>query len=305
MRSVRSLALAALVGAMVVGGSAGCAAIQPADGGTTPNTAPTTADGSDLNSMLPEKIRDAGRLVVVTDPTYPPFESLTDDQKTIIGLDPDLLEALSERLGVSVELQRAGFDTIIPGLQAKRWDMAMSGMTDATSRQSLVTFVDYHDIGGAILLRADDPLVGSTDVLSELCDRLVGVQTGTTTIQLAEGENEKCAAAGEGEFQISTFPSVPSALLALESGRVDYVWTDAVSGATQAQQSEGRFVSMDDHTDTSPAGMVFPKESTELVAAIQAALQELIDDGTYAQIIEKYNLQDYGVKSAQINSATR
>lgn len=300
MRNVRFAVVSTLMAAAVLAGTAGCSAVT-----TASSTGQAQADDTaELSHLLPEGIRKSGKVTVAIDPNYPPFETLSEDQKTITGLDPDLLDAMEPLLGVEFELQATGFDSIIPGLQAKRYDMAISGMTDSKSRQEQVTFVDYLSIGGALVVAADDPLAKSDDILAELCGRKVGVQTGTTTIDLGAEQDEKCAADGEPALKMSTFPTVPNAVLALDSGRIDYVWTDAISALAQVERSEGRFVSVPDHTPTYPAGIVFPKESDELTTALQSALQELIDNGTYVEIIAKYRLENEAVTTAEINGAT-
>ncbi|MBB2890631.1 transporter substrate-binding domain-containing protein [Flexivirga oryzae] len=105
-----------------------------------------------LAHRLPAAIRKKGYVTVATNPGYPPFETLSSDQHTIVGLDPDILQAIAHQLGITAKFQQAGFDSIIPGLQAGRYDMAMSGMTDTTQREKQVQFVDYFLVGGGILM---------------------------------------------------------------------------------------------------------------------------------------------------------
>ncbi len=222
------------------------------------DSASSTGTGASAHDLLPATIRSTGKVVVATDPTYPPFESLSADQKTIVGLDPDLMHALAQRLGITAEFARAGFDTIIPGLQADRYDLAMSGMNDTRQRQAQVSFVDYISVGGAVVMAKGDKLANQAVTPQSLCGLSVGVQTGTVTIPLSQQTSAQCASSGKPAIKLSTFPSVPSALLALSSGRIDYVWTDAVSGATQAKQSGGRFVSVSDGTTPPCPGSSFP-----------------------------------------------
>ena len=292
-RSSGRLLTAALAAGFALSG-AGCAAVSKPDakGGAG------SADGS-----LPESIRSAGVVRVATDPTYPPFERLSDDQRTIVGLDPDLLGALGEELGIEVELVRVGFDSIIPGLQAGRFDLAVSGMTDTVERQQQVTFLDYFSAGGAVVTHADDE-VTDADIRARLCGAKVGVQTGTITIGLAAAASQECAGDGREPLDVRRFPSVSASVLAMSSQRVAYVWTDAVNAASFVENGGGRFDALDDGTPPAPTGMAFAQESTELVEAFRAALQRLIDDGTYREILDEYGLASGAVTSAEVNGAT-
>jgi polar amino acid transport system substrate-binding protein len=288
-----------ITAAVVAAAMAACGAVSTPgaarDDGGAVKAAPTTS----LSHLLPDDVRAARRVTVATDPTYPPFETLSADQKTIEGLDPDLLDAMADKLGIEIVLTKAGFDSLIPGLQAGRYQMAMSGMTDTKERQAKVTFVDYLQVGGAIVLSAADPAREQT-MPAALCGKKVGVQTGSITGIMSGKESEKCGASGRPAIKLTNFPSVPAAVLALDSDRVQYVWTDSVSAAAQVKASNGRFAAVSDETPTQPSGMVFPKDSP-LIEAFRAALQAVIDDGTYLRILSKYGLQSGAVPSAGVN----
>lgn len=276
--------------------TAGCNAVR-----TSGNDEAATTGGGAAD-QLPSDVRVRGFLTVATDPTYPPFETLSDDQKTIVGLDPDLLGELGEELGVEIRFARASFDSIIPGLRAGRYDLAVSGMTDTKERQEQVTFVDYFNAGGAIVMPVDAD-VTTEELPDALCGEAVGVQTGTITAGFSEDASKQCEAGGKEPIDLRMFPSVPASVLAMGSGRIDYVWTDNVAAATQVKNGKGAFVSINDGTPPAPTGMAFPKESDELVEAVRAALQTLVDDGRYKEILEKYGLADGAVETAEVNGA--
>jgi polar amino acid transport system substrate-binding protein len=278
--------------------TAACGAVST-PGGAHDDGAAKTASTTSLSRLLPADVRTAGRITVATDPTYPPFETLSGDQKTIKGLDPDLLDAIANKLGIKIVLTKAGFDSLIPGLQAERYQVAMSAMTDTKERQAKVTFVDYFQVGGSIVLSAGDPERGQT-MPAALCGKKVGVQTGSITAIMSGKESKKCGASGKPAITLTNFPSVPAAVLALNSGRVQYVWTDSVSAAEQAKAGGGRFATVTDGTPMQPSGMVFPKGSP-LVEPFRAALQAIIDDGTYRRILSGYGLQSGAVSSAGVN----
>lgn len=266
--------------------------------------APATAGASTGSpaALLPASLRERGRLVVAIDPTYPPFEQLSADQKTIVGLDADLLAEIGNELGVHMELTRAGFDSIIPGLAAGRYDLAISGMTDTAAREKQVDFVDYFDAGGALVMRKGDTTT-TADLPLALCGQKVGVQTGTITVGLSKAASQKCEAAGKPAIGLQMFPSVPASVLAMSSGRVSYVWTDSVSGAEQVHNGAGRFTLIDDGSQPAHTGIAFPRGSKELTDAVRAALQALLDDGRYHDLLAKYGLLTGAVDKVEVNGA--
>jgi len=272
---------------------------HPGDDATTSTTGALATSAA---ALLPASVRKQGKLVVAIDPTYPPFESLSADQKTIVGLDADLLTEIGKELGVRMEFARAGFDSIIPGLAAGRYDLAISGMTDTAEREKQVRFVDYFDAGGALVLRKGDP-TATTDLPLALCGKKVGVQTGTITVGLSKTASAQCTAAGKPAIDLQMYPSVPASVLAMSSDRVSYVWTDSVSAAEQVQKGGGRFALINDGSQPAHTGIAFPKSSTQLTEAVRAALQSMVNDGRYHDLLAKYGLLAGAIQKVEINGA--
>lgn len=291
-----------LVLAAVCGSASACAAVSGPSGASSSPTSGAATSVTGPAASVPADVRARGKLVVAIDPTYPPFETLSADQRTIVGLDPDLLSAIGKELGLAIDYQRASFDSIIPGLDAGRYDLAISGMTDTPEREKQVDFVDYFDVGGALVLRNGDPTTTS-DLPEALCGRRVGVQTGTITVGLAEAATRKCTADGKPAIDLQMFPSVPASVLAMGSERIDYVWTDSVAAATQVRNGDGRFSSIDDGTQPAHTGIAFPKDDRALTEAVRSALQTLVDDGRYGDLLRHYGLESGGVASVGVNDA--
>jgi polar amino acid transport system substrate-binding protein len=112
-----------------------------------PATTAATTTGSTANSKIaaevPSKIKSKGTLTVAADATYAPNEFVGANGKTVEGMDPDLAKALAGVMGIKVKVVNAGFDTIIPGLSAGKYDLGMSSFTDTKARQKVVDFVTY------------------------------------------------------------------------------------------------------------------------------------------------------------------
>lgn len=264
------------------------------------SSADTGADTTDPKSLLPADLASKGTIIVGSDIEYPPFEAYADDNTTVVGLDRDVADGLEKQLGVTLEFQNAAFDSLIPGLVAGRYDMVMSAMTDNEEREKQVDFVDYVKAGGGILLPADNPKgIKSPD---DLCGLNIAVDKGTTEVDDASTQSDKCVKDGKAALNTTVYPGNNQMILALQTGRADAAMIDSVSGEQVASQSGGKLVALPAYNQ-SYFGIVFPKGADQLEKAVQAALQAMKADGSYQAIYEKYGLGDATVDDFTINGA--
>jgi polar amino acid transport system substrate-binding protein len=267
------------------------------------SAAATSAAGSAAASAvaLPAAIKAAGVITIATDASYAPVESFAKDNKTIVGIDPDLGAAIGKELGVKVKFTNTGFDGIIPALAAGRFDMAMSAMTDNTTRQKTVDFVDYFSAGTSFMGKVGGKTV---QTLADLCGLKVAVEKGTTEQDDATAQSKKCTTAGKSAVTVLPYPDQNGANLALSAGRADIVMADSPIVAYAAAQSKGQFVAVGTTYGTAPYGIAFPKTSSALRDAVAAALQKLIDDGTYKTVLAKWGASSGAVTKATVNGGT-
>jgi polar amino acid transport system substrate-binding protein len=270
-----------------------------ATAGAAPTSGAASAKpGGAVVIVLPPNIKKAGVLTVATDASYAPVESFAPNNKTIIGMDPDLGAALGNVLGIKVVFTNTGFDGIIPALQAGRYDMAMSAMTDTLARQKTVNFVDYFDAGTSFMIKTGGKPVTA---LADLCGLTVAVEKGTTQFDDATAQAKKC---GSKPDTVLPFPAQNGANLALSSGRATVVMADSPVNAYAAKQSNGAFVISGTPYGTAPYGIAIPKTSTVLRDAMAAALTKIIADGTYTKVLTKWGVNDGAVTKATINGGT-
>lgn len=293
-------AIAASSALTACGGSNGTEA-GPTDAGAEP-VAEQQVD-QELHDSLPADIKSAGRVSIGTEALYPPFESFADDNKTIVGLDPDLMKALGEVLGVKVEFTHTAFDGLLTALDGGRFDMVAAAVTDTKDRQKTYDFVDYFMTGQSIVVEKGNPegIQGITD----LCGKAVAVLKASTQEKLLGQFNEdECA--GDA-IKIHSLPSDKDALLQVQSGRDVASFTqDAVGAYNSATIGGGNQFELA-NTEAllpTPVGMVFPKDDTQLRDAFKAALEKLIENGTYEEILAKYQLTSGKVDEVTINGAT-
>jgi polar amino acid transport system substrate-binding protein len=281
------------------GGSASTAGSASGSSGSSGSGSGTDAgaSGTSLASLLPAELRSKGTVTVASDIEYPPFEVYAADNKTVQGIDRDIADEFEKLFGVTFEFVNTPFDAIIPGLVAKRYDMAMSAMSDTPERRKQVDFVDYFKAGGGILVPTANPHHIKT--LDDLCGLAVAVDKGTTEVDDAKKQSEKCVADGKKPINSSVYPGQNQMILALQSGRADAAMVDSVSGSYSAKES-GKLTMLAPY-QAGLFGIVIPKGDTALATAIQKALQQMAKDGSYQKILADNGESEGGLTEFPIN----
>ncbi|MFC8130954.1 ABC transporter substrate-binding protein [Streptomyces sp. NPDC057302] len=263
-----------------------------------------------LADKLPKDIQDAGVIKVGSDIAYPPVEFKDKSGKTV-GIDPDLGDALGKQLGVEFQFDNGTFDTLLGGLRSKRYDLAMSAMTDTKNRQegvdeetgkkigTGVDFVDYFTAGVSIYTKKGDDQ--SIKTWADLCGKKIVVQRGTVSHDLAKAESKKCKSGKK--IAIESFDNDQQAQTRLRSGGADAGSSDFPVAAYAVKTSGGGkdFELVGEQVEAAPYGIAISKKNTELRDAIKAALDAIIKNGEYDKIIAKWGVEDGAVKEAQIN----
>lgn len=211
-------------------------------------------------------------VTVATSPDFPPFESL--DGSEVVGIEVDILQAITGKLGLEMQLEQMDFESVIPGVQAGKFDIGMSGITITADRQKNCDFTQpYFLASQAIVVTPDSDITCQAD----LEGKTVSVQTGTTA-------EEYCM---ENGYEVLAFAANNDAAAALTSGKAAaWVVDNEVGVALAAQQG---LVVLDEAMTSEPYAFAFAKDSA-LTAQFDEALGELLADGTVAAIFEKYGV---------------
>jgi polar amino acid transport system substrate-binding protein len=311
MRVAKAAVLAAVL-LVVLAVLAACGSSSPSSSSSTsasPSSGATggvTADAT-LTAMLPAAIKSAGTIRVATNIPYPPWEMYTAvGSKQATGIDYDLSQAIAAKLGVKASFDQTVFDSIIPALLAGKEDMVMASMFDDATRQKQLDFVDYATDSYGILLPKGNP--DNIKSIQDLAGKTVAVQSGTAQVGELQKLAKTFAAAGKPKLTILQFPQDSDALLAVTSGKAQAQMDDqSVAAYTVKTFNNGNtFVLLQDPTIATTfsngiIGVGVPKSDTQLRDAVQKALQALITDGTYAQILNKYGESSLAVTSALVN----
>ncbi|MFJ4755052.1 ABC transporter substrate-binding protein [Streptomyces sp. NPDC088763] len=298
----------AVVGSIAVAGAlilTGCG--DQTDSGSESSGSKSAAP---LADKLPQAIRDKGVIKVGSDIAYAPVEFKDDSGKTV-GIDPDLAAAMGKQLGVTFQFENGTFDSLITGLRSKRYDVAMSAMTDTKDRQEGidsdtgkkvgegVDFVDYFTAGVSIYTQKGK----NTDIKtwSDLCGKKIVVQRGTVSEDLAKAEAKKCS--GGKTITIEAFDNDQQAQTRLRAGGAAAGSSDFPVAAYAVKTSGGGndFQLVGEQVEAAPYGIAVAKNNTQLRDALKAALEAIIENGEYDKIIKKWGVEDGAVKEATVN----
>lgn len=241
--------------------------------GTTATT-PAAQTGAGETTGLGGKALRIG-----SDTAYPPFEFVNESNQ-IVGFDVDLLNAICEKAGCTATFQTANFDGIFAALAAGEYDAVASAVTITAERAERVDFTrPYLNAGQIVSVRSDSDITGP----DSLKGRAVGVQRGTT----GDIESSKLT----DEAMIKRYDTIDVAMQALAQGDVDAVVADApTSGDIIAKQFKDKLKMVGDPFTTEYYGIAVRKETPEVTAAFNAALDALIKSGELAQIAEKWGI---------------
>ena len=217
-------------------------------------------------------VQKAGKLVIATSPDFPPFEILEGD--AVVGIEPDIMKLICDKLGVEAEFVQMDFDSVLIGIQAAKYDCAMSGITVTPARQKNMLFTDpYYNAAQVIVVAEGSPITGKAD----LAGKVASVQTGTTAESGCQDEG----------IDVQAFAANADAKAALTTGKVDAWVVDNLTASQMVEAGDG-LVILEEKLTEEPYAFAFAMGSEDLVAAINAALNELMADGTVEGIFVSY-----------------
>lgn len=216
-------------------------------------------------------------LTVASDIAYRPFEFVQDGEP--VGFDVDLINEIADRAGYEIELQNVVFDGVIEGVGNGLYDAGISAMTITPERDENLDFSEPYFNADQSLLVASGSDIQSIDDIGQ--GALIGAQRGTTGEALSRETAEEVGA------EVRSYNTVEDAFSALENGQVDAVINDFPVSADRVQQTGDALEIVDTIETGEQYGIAFPPDS-ELVGPFNEALQEIKDDGTYAEIYEEW-----------------
>ena len=227
------------------------------------------------------KTVESGKLHMSTNAQFPPYEMTTDDGG-FEGIDVEVAQAIAEKLGLELVVDDMGFDAALTAVQTGQSDMAMAGITVNDDRLKVMDFSDSYATGVQVVIVKEDSPIQTVDDLANA--DMIGCQAATTGYIYCSDTPEN---GGYGEDAVIGFDNGLSAVQALKNGQVDAVVIDNEPAKSFVEQNEGLKI-LDTEFAVEDYAIGFAKGNTALRDAVNAALSELIADGTVQSIVDKY-----------------
>lgn len=218
-------------------------------------------------------------LVMATNAEFPPYEFHEGDK--IVGIDAEVAQAIADKLGMELKIEDVAFDSIIPGVQAGKYDMGMAGMTVTEERQKSVNFSTSYAKGVQVVIVKEGSDIKTID---DVKGKKIGVQTSTTGDIYASADPKD---GGFGEENVTKYDNGAVAVQALLSGKVDCVIIDNEPAKSYVAANKGLTILETSYVEEDYA-ICFNKDNTDLQDKVNKALEELIADGTVKSIVDKY-----------------
>jgi polar amino acid transport system substrate-binding protein len=296
--------LAVLVALSGCGGTTAASTSSP-DNSKTANTTDISEGvqpDDAATKLLPQAIKDKGELTVAMDLHYPPTTFLADDNTTPIGLNPDIARLVAKKLGLKLKFENTAFDTIIPGIDAGRYDFTATTMSASTERLKVLDMIDYFSDGVSVAVSAGNPLKISND---DMCGKNIAVTKGSNAqlVHLPNVSEWTCTSKGKPAINGVTLPNIQDALTQLASKRVDGVFYDTTALAWADKQQPNTFQVLTPQVDTRSVDTVSVglKKGSALTPALQKAVQDVLDSPEYKKSLSNWGLSNGGITLAKLN----
>ena len=300
-------ATAAFAAIVLCAGMSACGTSDASDSGKSSGTSSSSAAASfdpstvetdeTIAALVPDYVKKDGKLTVGTDTTYAPAEFIGEDGKTAVGYDVDLTKAIAKVMGLEPETAVSEFDMIIPSIGSK-YDIGISSFTVTPERQEAVDFVTYYKAGSTWVTQKGNP--DKVDA-KNLCGTKIAVQVGTTQEEDANKIKEQCAADGKAAVEVMPSKQQTDAATNVVTGKADVFYADSPVAGYAISQTDGQLEELGEVEGTIKQGIAIKKGDTQLAEAVQAAMQHLMDDGTYMKILKAWGVESGALDKAEIN----
>ncbi len=234
------------------------------------------------------------KLLVATNAEFEPFESLTADGE-FVGFDIDLMNAIAEKMGYEVQYENMEFDGVVAAVSNGTTDLAISGLTINAGRAKYVNFSNPYYSGAAqvLIVGKNDTYYTGTDKATldtQLKGQSIGVCSGYTGEFYAKGDEDWGFKAIEGA-NVKIYENISLAIADLKAGNINaIIMDDSVAKEAAAANADVAKV-IDVPLTVEEYGIAIDKTNKELKEKVDAALKELVEDGTVDKLLEKYELK--------------
>lgn len=224
------------------------------------------------------EIKKAGKLVMLTNAAFPPFEYLGDDNK-VAGVDVDICQAIADELGVELEVVDMDFKGIPAAIAAGKGDVAAAGMSVTDERKQSMDFSDTYILASQYAIVPKDSDIKTA---ADLEGKVIGVQEGTTGDFYATDDVKAKS--------VERYANPIEAATALMNGKIDVVITDEMPARSIAEQNSDKLIVIDEKLTEEEYALGIAKES-DLLEVANKVIAQLQKDGKVDEFVLNHNMK--------------
>ncbi|MFJ4864496.1 ABC transporter substrate-binding protein [Streptomyces sp. NPDC088748] len=262
-----------------------------------------------LRAQLPAEVRERGELVVgvgALPAGFPPLAYVGTDQKTLTGAEPDLGRLVAATLGLKPVVKNSTWENLFVGIDSGKVDVAFTNVTVTEERKKKYDFASYRQDNLAFETLKDNPWNFGGDYRN-LAGRTVAVGSGTNQEKILLEWQKKLQAEGK-DITVKYFPDANSTYLALSGKKIDvsfgpnpaiaYHITQTASGSSPTRNA-GSFSGAGESLQGLIAATA--KKGSGLAEPVAGAINHLIKNGQYGQLLAAWNLSNEAVITSEVN----
>jgi polar amino acid transport system substrate-binding protein len=241
-------------------------------------------------ALVPQRIKDQGTLKVATMTKYQPYSYVVNGK--LVGMIPEMVTAVSETMGLKPAITTIDFPGILLGLQANKYDIGMGEYFVRKDRLEVADFVTEWSNYNAFIVNKDSTYLPKS--LADICGQKIAILAGSSGVPAMEIGAQRCTEGGKTPPEVSSFPAMSDAVLALSSNRVDAVLTGREVGLAMIKSGQPFVATGKVGGGPTATAVARTPDSDALLKAVQAAYLHLIKTGVYAKIHKRWGT-DYGM----------
>lgn len=246
-----------------------------------------TAEDAKEENASGDSVSEGGTVFTVGfDAEYPPYGYM-DENGEYTGFDLELAQAVCDLEGWELVKKPINWDSKDMELNSGSIDCIWNGFT-IDGREDDYTWSEPYINNSQVIVTAED---SGINALSDLAGKIVGVQAASAALDVLNSDDHKDLTASFGQLQ--EFGDYNNAFVELKAGAIDAIAMDIGVAQYQLTSRGEGFKMLDEYLNSEQYGIGFKKGNTELRDQVQEALDELVGDGTFTALAEKYELTDY------------
>lgn len=252
----------------------------------------------EIAAQLPAAVAEKGTLVIGAAIDYAPAEFRAEDLQTAIGYDVDMGKALGKVLGLESEVSAAEFASLLPGIGSK-YDVGISSFTITDERMANYNMISYIMVGSSYAVQTGNPQGFDP---ADVCGQTIGVQTGTWQEEDLAAKSEQCVADGKDAIDVLSYGTQSDVTTNVIGGKAIAFYADSTVADYASALTGGQMEVVGGVLDSAAQGIVVAQDDAELTAAVQAAMQYLMDEGIWTEILASWGVdEDAALSTAELN----